>query len=128
MENCLIAILDPQSAILNEISPFMIFNDVLRQTPAQHFGRAFGNTNASYLSVPPFERQLTHQSQTAVHLDRAVNDSTRHLGALDFRHVRELTDIFTAVVAPGALINHQAASVELHGGVCDHELDRLPVG
>src|SRR5690349_22066829 len=106
MENRLNTILDPQSAILKEILPFVVFNDVLRQTPAEDLGRAFGDANASYLAVPPLQRQLAHQSQTAMHLNRAVNDSTRHFRALNFCHVRELTDIFTAVVSPGALVNH----------------------
>src|SRR5258705_7583026 len=122
-----------RSSILNLLSstgksPLMIFNDMLRQAPAQNLRRAFGDANTAHLAVPPFERQLTHQSQSAVHLNRTVDDPARHFGAVNLGHIRKLANVFAAVVAPGALVNHQTARMQLHRRVGDHELNRLTIG
>src|SRR6266511_325657 len=103
-----IAILYPQSSILDCSAPsgLMILDDVLGQAPAQNFRRAFGDTDAAHLAIPPLERQLAHQPQATVHLNRAVDHPTGHFGAHDFGHVGKLPHVFTAVVPPGALVNH----------------------
>src|SRR5258707_10984987 len=100
-----------RSSILNLLSStgkssLMIFNDMLRQAPAQNFRRAFGDANTAHLAVPPFERQFAHQSQSAVHLDRAVDDPACHFSALNLGHIRKLANVFATVVAPSAFVNH----------------------
>jgi hypothetical protein len=38
------------------LSGFVIFDDVLCETPAQNFRSSFGDANATDLAIPPFER------------------------------------------------------------------------
>src|SRR5262245_55516584 len=55
------SILNPPSSI-DLLLALVILDDVLRQPPAQNFRRAFGDTDAADLPVPPFQRQFSHQS------------------------------------------------------------------
>lgn len=66
---------------------FVGADEVLAEAPAQHFVGAFGDAGAADLPVPPFERQLFHQSQAAVDLDCAIDHTARHLGGHHFDHV-----------------------------------------
>src|SRR5512145_457590 len=122
-----------RSAVL-DLQPFptltsavMISDDMLCQPPTQNFWRAFSDAYAAHLTVPPLQRQLAHEPQSAVHLDRAVDNAARHFGAHDLGHIGQLANIFAAVMAPGAFINHQPARVQFHRRVRNHELNRLAV-
>jgi hypothetical protein len=61
-------------------------------------------------------------------LYREVNDPASHFSAHHLDHVGEIAYIVTAIVTPGALINHEPRGVQFHGGIGDHELNRLPIG
>src|SRR3970040_1891192 len=94
-----IAIFYPLSSILDDYLPstFVAANDVLCQPPAQHFRRALGDADAAHLAVPPLQRQLAHQPQAAMTLNRAVDHAAGHLGALDLGHVGELANLLAQV-------------------------------
>ena len=79
---------------------------VLRQPPAQDFVGAFRDARAADLAIPPFERQLFHQSQAAVNLDRSVDDAARHLSGHDLYHVRKIAHVVAVILAPGAFVDH----------------------
>ena len=107
------------------IQLLLITDQMLRHAPAQDFGGPFGDANTAQLPVPPLERQLLHQPQASMDLNRAVDDAARRFRANNLRPVRQITHILAAIAAPGTFINHQARGVQFHRRIGDHELDHL---
>src|SRR5262249_3503211 len=99
--------------------------DPLRNRPAVHLGRAVIDAERAHLAKQPRDDRVIGDAEPTQDLHAAVDHAPDRLRADDFRHARFVAGALALIEQPSRVPDSQAAGVEVHLVVGEHETDPL---
>lgn len=100
-------------------------DDILAGNPLVNFVWAIDQALRSNVRVPGGERCIGGVAESAVQLDRSIDDFVNHIGEEDFCYAILLVNIEAVLSLVSNVHQHQTRDVELARTLREHELNAL---